>query len=88
MIHSRKPQQLADFNTAQHQAVCNPPPACWQVGYGKKTYRATKDLLTSWGHFQLPWAQVDAATPIKPGSNVCVTANVFGLWTAVPLQIV
>lgn len=59
-----------------------------QVGYGKKAYEATKNLLASWGQFQLPWAQVDSATPIKPGSNVCVTANVFGLWTAVPLQVV
>ncbi|WIA30553.1 hypothetical protein OEZ86_000636 [Tetradesmus obliquus] len=59
-----------------------------KVGYGRKTYEATKDMLCSWGQFQLPWAQVDPATPIKPGSNVCVTANVFGLWTAVPLQIV
>ncbi|KAF6249420.1 hypothetical protein COO60DRAFT_970618 [Scenedesmus sp. NREL 46B-D3] len=59
-----------------------------KVGYGKKAYEATKNLLASWGQFQLPWAQVDSATPIKPGSNVCVTANVFGLWTAVPLQVV
>jgi uncharacterized protein (UPF0548 family) len=72
-------------NTKLHLTHCL---ACLQVGYGKQTYTATKDLLTSWGQFQLPWAQVDAATPTKPGSNVCVTANVFGLWTAVPLQIV
>jgi uncharacterized protein (UPF0548 family) len=59
-----------------------------QVGYGRKTYAFTKDLLLSWGQFQLPWAQVDPSTPTKPGTPVCVTANVFGAWTAVPLQVV
>jgi uncharacterized protein (UPF0548 family) len=58
------------------------------VGYGRKTYDHAKRQLLSWGQFQLPWAQVQPATPIKPGAPVCVTANVFGLWTAVPLQIV
>uniref|UniRef100_A0A383WMU3 DUF1990 domain-containing protein n=1 Tax=Tetradesmus obliquus TaxID=3088 RepID=A0A383WMU3_TETOB len=90
-----------NFNSAGGSLSAPPLPAAAQedgwwnvdherikVGYGKRTYEATKDLLCSWGHFQLPWAQVDPATPIKPGSNVCVTANVFGLWTAVPLQIV
>lgn len=61
---------------------------CVQVGYGRKTYEATKELLSSWGQFQLPWAQVDPATPIKAGTPVCVSANVFGVWTAVPLKIV
>jgi uncharacterized protein (UPF0548 family) len=59
-----------------------------QVGYGKRTYHTTKDLLNSWGQFQLPWAQVQPNTPIKKGAPVCVSANVFGLWTAVPLQVV
>jgi len=59
-----------------------------QVGYGRKTYNFTRDLLLSWGQFQLPWAQVDPATSTKPGTAVCVTANVFGLWTAVPLEVV
>lgn len=59
-----------------------------QVGYGRKTYQATKDLVSHWGHFQLPWAQVDPATPIKASEPVCVTAKVFGVWTAVPLKIV
>jgi uncharacterized protein (UPF0548 family) len=58
-----------------------------QIGYGRKTYAATKDLLSSWGQFQLPWATVAADTPTKPGGPVCVAANVFGLWTAVPLQL-
>lgn len=64
------------------------PVPCLQVGYGRSTYNHTKDLLQSWGQFQLPWAQVQPNTPTKPGTPVCVTANVFGLWTAVPLQIV
>eukprot|EP00775_Hariotina_reticulata_P007142 gene7142-7357_t len=59
-----------------------------KVGYGKKTYEATKGLLSKWGQFQLPWAQVQPTTPILPGTPVCVAANVFGLWTAVPLQVV
>jgi uncharacterized protein (UPF0548 family) len=59
-----------------------------QVGYGRATYSFAKDLLLSWGHFQLPWAQVAPSTPVKPGSGVCVAAHVCGLWTAVPLQIV
>lgn len=58
-----------------------------QVGYGRKTYNATKDLVGSWGQFQLPWAQVAPDTPLVPGGPVCVAANVFGLWTAVPLQL-
>ena len=58
-----------------------------KVGYGRDTYAATKELLGRWGQFQLPWAQVDAATPIAPGGPVCVAARVFGLWTAVPLQL-
>jgi len=58
-----------------------------KIGYGKKTYESSKKLLNSWGQFQLPWAQVQPNTPIKPGAAVCVTANVFGLWTAVPLQL-
>jgi hypothetical protein len=57
------------------------------VGYGRKTYDTTKGLLSRWGQFQLPWAQVRPETPLKPGSPVCVAANVFGLWTAVPLQL-
>jgi len=69
--------------------------ACWlhkismmmQVGYGKRAYQATTDLVKRWGHMQLPWAQVNPATAIKPGGAVCISANVFGLWTAVPLQI-
>ncbi|KAF8068437.1 hypothetical protein HT031_002126 [Scenedesmus sp. PABB004] len=59
-----------------------------RVGYGRQTYEATRDLVAGWGQFQLPWARVDAATPIAPGAPVCVAANVFGVWTAVPLQIV
>lgn len=59
-----------------------------QVGYGKQTYTFTKDLLLKWGQFQLPWAQVDPSTPTKPGTPVCVCANVCGLWTAVPLEVV
>lgn len=58
------------------------------MGYGRQTYDYTKQLLLSWGQFQLPWAQVAPGTPVKPGTPVCVAANVFGLWTAVPLQIV
>eukprot|EP00879_Flechtneria_rotunda_P025520 GHRR01027121.1.p1 GENE.GHRR01027121.1~~GHRR01027121.1.p1 ORF type:complete len:182 (+),score=43.46 GHRR01027121.1:489-1034(+) len=49
---------------------------------------ATKELLNNWGQFQLPWAQVRHDTPTKPGTYVCVTANILGLWTAVPLQTV
>ncbi|GBF98634.1 hypothetical protein Rsub_10823 [Raphidocelis subcapitata] len=58
-----------------------------KIGYGRKTYAATKDLLSSWGQFQLPWAAVAADTPLEAGGPVCVAANVFGLWTAVPLQL-
>jgi uncharacterized protein (UPF0548 family) len=59
-----------------------------KVGYGKKTFSSTKALLEGWGQFQLPWAQVAPDTPLKPGGAVCVAANVLGLWTAVPLQLV
>eukprot|EP00877_Chromochloris_zofingiensis_P012387 jgi/Chrzof1/7401/Cz02g21410.t1 len=58
-----------------------------KVGYGKQTFEDTKRLVSSWGHFQLPWAQVRQDTAIKPGNPVCVTARVFGIWTAVPLQV-
>jgi uncharacterized protein (UPF0548 family) len=68
-------------------AVLPPPYLHTQIGYGRKTYDATKDLLGSWGQFQLPWAQVRPDTPIKAGAPVCVAANVLGLWTAVPLQL-
>jgi Domain of unknown function (DUF1990) len=59
-----------------------------QVGYGRHTYESTKRLLTRWGQFQLPWACVHEATPTAPGTPVCVSAQVFGVWTAVPLQVV
>jgi hypothetical protein len=58
-----------------------------KIGYGRKTYAQTRDLLRRWGQFQLPWATVDPGTPLAPGAPVCVAANVFGLWTAVPLQL-
>lgn len=59
-----------------------------KIGYGRKTYDQTKQLLSSWGQFQLPWAQVQPDTKLEVGGPVCVAANVLGLWTAVPLQMI
>lgn len=57
------------------------------MGYGKKTYGMAKQLVGSWQHFQLPWAQVRRGSSTAPGGDVCVAARVAVLWTAVPLQI-
>lgn len=88
--HTCSISRLGTCHTNKHnsQPPKSPPNKTTQVGYGRKTYTFTKDLLLSWGQFQLPWAQVDAHTGTAPGTPVCVTANVFGLWTAVPLEIV
>jgi uncharacterized protein (UPF0548 family) len=87
-VLSKKLYAAHDKPLSAHVCICVPMHVGVQVGYGRKTYAFTKDLLLSWGQFQLPWAQVDPSTPTKPGTPVCVTANVFGAWTAVPLQVV
>lgn len=77
----------ANQHTRGHSTPARPR-SRHQVGYGKETYESTKKLLQHWGQFQLPWAQVSPDTPLAPGTPVCVSANVFGLWTGVPLKVV
>ena len=38
-------------------------------------------------HFQLPWAFVDASTPITEGSKFCVCAHEVVAWLMNPLQV-
>mmetsp|Transcript_25012 Transcript_25012/g.67988 ORF Transcript_25012/g.67988 Transcript_25012/m.67988 type:complete len:223 (+) Transcript_25012:73-741(+) len=59
-----------------------------QVGKGSKAYEEAKAALKRWAHFQLGWAQVDPATPVKGGTPVCVVAKTLFAWTANPLQVV
>jgi hypothetical protein len=59
-----------------------------QIGQGKDTFQRAKKLVSSWGHFQLGWADVDPATPVKKGAPVCVRANVLGVWLMNPLEVV
>ena len=58
-----------------------------QVGSGRAAFQRAKQLVGSWGHFQLGWADVDPATPIKQGAPVCMRTNTFGIWTMNPLEV-
>lgn len=44
--------------------------------------------MQQWGHFQLGWAEVDKATPVKEEGGVTVAAKSLFLWTVNPLKIV
>jgi uncharacterized protein (UPF0548 family) len=59
-----------------------------RVGTGKEDFARAKGFMGQWGHFQLGWSDVDAATGTGKGDDVCVCANVFGVWIRNPLQIV
>jgi hypothetical protein len=72
-------------STCTRPATTAPHP---QVGRGKHTFENAKRLVGSWGHFQLGWADVDPATPVRRGAPVCVRASTLGVWTLNPLQIV
>lgn len=70
---------------------------CVRVGSGRRAFAAAEAALRRWAHFQLPWAFVDAATPLAPGSGVCVVARTstpdtplgsLGIWSRNPLQVV
>ncbi|KAG1679615.1 hypothetical protein FOA52_006132 [Chlamydomonas sp. UWO 241] len=58
-----------------------------QVGRGKKTYEAAKQLLMCWGHFQLGWAEVAPNTRVERGSPVVVVAKTLFVWCANPLKV-
>ncbi|KAG0568675.1 hypothetical protein KC19_6G037200 [Ceratodon purpureus] len=58
-----------------------------KLGSGKNAFLQGKEALQNWGHFQLPWASVDASTPIKEGSKFCVCANEIVTWVMNPLQV-
>jgi hypothetical protein len=38
-------------------------------------------------HFQLPWASVEAHTPITEGTKFCVCAHEVATWIMNPLQV-
>ena len=59
-----------------------------RVGTGRDDFASAKGLLQRWGHFQLGWSEVDEATGTGRGDEVCVCANILGVWIRNPLQIV
>lgn len=59
-----------------------------RVGTGKDDFASAKGFMRRWGHFQLGWSEVDEATGTGRGDNVCVCANVLGVWIRNPLQVV
>ena len=59
-----------------------------RVGTGADDFTSAKVFMRRWGHFQLGWSEVDSATGTGRGDDVCVCANVFGVWIRNPLQIV
>lgn len=61
--------------------------ASTKLGYGEGAFLQGKKVLQNWGHFQLPWASVDARTPITEGTKFCVCAHEAVAWVTAPLQI-
>ena len=59
-----------------------------RLGSGEAVYEAARAALGTWKQFQLGWAFVDPATPVRSGGGVCVCARTFLLWTRNPLQVV
>lgn len=58
-----------------------------RLGSGREVFVEGKKLLQSWGHFQLPWASVEAHTPITEGTKFCVCAHEVATWIMNPLQV-
>ena len=58
------------------------------IGHGKEDYRKAVEALRAWSMFQLGWAEVDPATPIKPREPVVVVAQAVLPWTCNPLAVV
>lgn len=58
-----------------------------KLGSGKDVFLDGKKALQNWRHFQLPWAFVDASTPILEGTKVCVCAHELVAWIMNPLQV-
>lgn len=58
-----------------------------KLGSGKDAFLQGKKALQHWGHFQLPWASVDASTPITEGSKFCVCVHEVVAWVMNPLQV-
>ena len=59
-----------------------------QIGSGWRAYRDAKAKLRRWRQFQLGWASVDPATPVRRAQKVCVRAGFPGLWLLNPLKTV
>ena len=58
-----------------------------KVGRGWKTYRKAVAHLKAWGQLP-PWTFVQPSTPARPGSPVCLSARVLGVWVKNPLKTV
>jgi uncharacterized protein (UPF0548 family) len=58
-----------------------------KIGSGHDAFLKGKQLLQNWGHFQLPWASVDANTPVIEGRKFCICSRELVAWIINPLQI-
>ena len=58
-----------------------------QLGKGLDAFHKAKAALQSWQQMELGWVTTNKP-PVRQGANVCVAANLFGLWLRNPLRIV
>jgi len=59
-----------------------------RLGEGWSTFRKARSKMNDWRHVKLGWTSVSPDIPIKKGADVCLCANLLGLWIMNPLKTV
>lgn len=82
-------QRQASFSYPDVGATKGQPPAGWvtdhnrvRLGTGQAAFQAACAAVRRWEMFRLGWVEAHgtADTPIVPGQEVAVLANLFGTW--------
>jgi len=59
------------------------------LGHGEECFERAKQAIRAWQMFKLGWVQVaDSSAPVAVGTQSCVIAKSFGLWTTHCCRIV